>query len=184
MMKPGTKLLFIALSCLTLASGCTKKKSSSSSKAPDKVEAKGDATGPIKPDPKPTPPKEDDAETPSPSGVTPAPAADPTKATPPKADTSSSTTTQTPGGVSSTPQATVTPKPEQAAAHKSDIEKYEDCVVPAVANLLGIERSKNAEVIEAKKLFETKLAILKSCQKPTSVAVDVAEAWVTKKIID
>lgn len=184
MMKPGTKLLFIALSCLTLASGCTKKKSSSSSKAPDKVEAKGDATGPIKPDPKPTPPKEDDAEAPSPSGVTPAPAADPTKATPPKADTSSSTTTQTPGGVSSTPQATVTPKPEQAAAHKSDIEKYEDCVVPAVANLLGIERSKNAEVIEAKKLFETKLAILKSCQKPTSVAVDVAEALVTKKIID
>lgn len=176
MMKPGTKLLFIALSCLTLASGCTKKKSNNSSKAPDKVEAKTDVTGPVKTDPKPTPPKADEgAETPSPSGVTPAPAADPTKATPPKSETPTASTT---------PQTTVTPKPEQASSDKSDIEKYEDCVVPTVANLLGIERAKNAEVIEAKNLFETKLAVLKSCQKPASVAPDFAESMVTKKIID
>lgn len=187
MMKPGTtKLLFIALSCLTLASGCTKKKSNNSSKAPEKIEAKSDPTGPIKSDPKPTPPKNDEVETPSPAGTTPIPAPDTKKSTPEKQREISAPTKPPESGATATvtvPSA-IPPKPEQNTAAKPDLETYEECVAPSVANILETERSKNAELIEAKTLFETKLTILKKCQKPASISSDVAETLVTKKIID
>jgi hypothetical protein len=187
-MKPGFKLLILSISCLTLASGCTKKNTNKNAKA-EKVEAKdtkkdaAPATGPIKEDPKPS--ASTGADT---SGA--APVATPTTAD--EAAAKGLGATQTPAADSSSsgagstvtqPGATATPKADTKTSNKTDLELFDECITPKIASAISKEREKDSKTIAAKKLFETKIAILKDCPKPAAKSDD-AEAMINKKIAE
>lgn len=188
-MKPGFKLLILSISCLTLASGCTKKNTNKNAKT-EKVEAKdtkkdaAPVTGPIKEDPKPSSPTGGDTSgaapvsTPTAADEAAAKAAAATQT--PAADTSSSSGT---GSTVTQPGATATPKADTKTSTKTELELFDECITPKIASAISKEREKDDKTIAAKKLFETKIAILKDCPKPAAKS-DEAEAMINKKIAE
>jgi hypothetical protein len=187
-MKPGFKLLILSISCLTLASGCTKKNTNKNAKT-EKVEAKdtkkdaAPATGPIKEDPKPSASTGSDT-----SGA--APVSTPTAADEaaakglgatqtPAADTSSSGA----GSTVTQPNATAAAKADTKTSTKTELELFDECIAPKIASAISKEREKDNKTIAAKKLFETKISILKDCPKPAAKS-DEAEAMINKKIAE
>ncbi len=186
-MKPGYKLLILSISCLTLASGCTKKNTNKDAKAKpaEKVEAKDakkdtpPVTGPIKEDPKPG---ATGGETSGAAPVSTPTPADEAKGNPAASSDSSAAGTSSRGGSTATvtqPGVSIT----QSNTKKTELELFEECISPKISSAISKERDKDTKTIAAKKLFETKLAILKDCPKPAAKA-DEAEASINKKIAE
>ncbi|OYZ23086.1 MAG: hypothetical protein B7Y39_06245 [Bdellovibrio sp. 28-41-41] len=188
-MKSGFKLLILSISCLTLASGCTKKNTNKNDKT-EKVEAEdtkkdgAPATGPIKEDPKPSTSTSGDTSgaapvsTPTAADEAAAKAAGATQT--PAADTSSSSGA---GSTVTQPGATATPIADTKTSNKTELELFDECITPKIASAISKEREKDNKTIVAKKLFETKIAILKDCPKPAAKS-DEAEAMINKKIAE
>lgn len=173
----GFKWLVLALSCLTFAVSCTKKNTGKTPKNDTKIETGAVTAVDGKDGANPEATKTETGE----DSITPPVLTTPKTPTTTATDVVPSTTTPAavPSGMPS-----VTATPPATNPGKTEQELFEECVPLAVKNLIATEREKNQNTIEARKLFETKLATLKRCTRPASVSETAATSLVNKNITD
>ncbi|MBL7544877.1 MAG: hypothetical protein JNL11_13755 [Bdellovibrionaceae bacterium] len=185
-MKISIKLVCLAISILTLSSGCTKKNTKkTNADAANRAKVQKDLRDkPVSTDGKQDP--STPAPVPAPSAAAPAitpdptPQADPPKATPTPADNPSNNVASASGNtVVASPQA----NPAVTSDVKSDIEIYEKCITEHITSNLNSEKSQGSKSITPLKLLEIKTSTNQKCTKP-SIAADQVEDLLVDTIVD
>lgn len=191
-MKLSTTLFIIAISGMTVLSGCTKK--NTKSKNGTKPAVQKPVTDTNKDTPRPEAPRAPVTPTTQTGTAT----TTTTTTTTPTDDTSTATTsttaTTTPTGSTGTNTTSTTPAPvpkvttpttsqiSTVPVKKDPVIVYEECTTPIVRKLMHDEKTKTIELITPKSLSAIKLDVSRRCEKPTDLAADKAEQSLNKTI--